>query len=70
MGTDNTPALAWQGKGSVSITGPAAYILRMQALHQRFHRWRMMHHTSLIYPLLPSFLTLIRITLRSNLGVC
>lgn len=37
--TDNTPALAWQGKGSVSTTGPAAYLLRVQALHQRYHRY-------------------------------
>ena len=38
-GTDNTPALAWQGKGSTSTTGPAAYLLRLQALHQRYHRY-------------------------------
>ena len=36
-GTDNTPALAWQGKGSVSTTDPVAYLLRLQALHQRYH---------------------------------
>lgn len=42
-GTDNTPALAWQGKGSTSTTGPVAYLLRAQALHQRFHRYREEH---------------------------
>jgi hypothetical protein len=43
VGTDNTPALSWQNKGSVSTTGPAAYLLRMQALHQRFHRYTVEH---------------------------
>jgi hypothetical protein len=38
-GTDNTPALSWQNRGAVSTTGPAAYLLRLQALHQRFHRY-------------------------------
>jgi hypothetical protein len=38
--TDNTPALAWQRKGSTTTTGPAAYILRCQALHQRHHRYQ------------------------------
>jgi hypothetical protein len=42
-GTNNTPALFWQGKGSVSTTGPAAYLLRLQALHQRFHRYKDEH---------------------------
>jgi hypothetical protein len=42
-GTDNTPALAWQGKGSTSTTGPVAYLLRLQALHQRYHRYRAEH---------------------------
>jgi hypothetical protein len=42
-GTDNTPALAWQRKGSVSTQGPAAYLLRLQALHQRFHRYNAEH---------------------------
>lgn len=37
--TDNTPALAWQTKGSTTTTGPAAYLLRLQALHQRHHRY-------------------------------
>jgi hypothetical protein len=37
--TDNTPAQAWQGKGSATTTGPAAYLLRLQAIHQRHHRY-------------------------------
>jgi hypothetical protein len=37
--TDNTPAQAWQIKGSATTTGPAAYLLRLQALHQRYHRY-------------------------------
>jgi hypothetical protein len=36
--TDNTPALAWQQKGSTTTTKAPAYLLRLQALHQRFHR--------------------------------
>ena len=38
--TDNTPALAWQTKGSTTTTGPAAYLLRCQALHQRHFRYQ------------------------------
>ena len=37
--SDNTPAVAWQKKGSTTTTGPAAYLLRVQAFHQRFHRY-------------------------------
>ena len=37
--SDNTPAIAWQRKGSATTTGPAAYLLRLQALHQRHHRY-------------------------------
>ena len=37
--TDNTPAQAWQHKGSTTTTGPAAYLLRLQALHQRHFRY-------------------------------
>jgi hypothetical protein len=36
--TDNTPALAWQRKGSATTIGPPAYLLRCQALHQ--HRYQ------------------------------
>jgi hypothetical protein len=37
--TDNTPALAWQSKGSTTTTGPPAYLLRLQAIHQRHYRY-------------------------------
>jgi hypothetical protein len=37
--TDNTPALAWQSKGSTTTTGVPAYLLRLQALHQRHYRY-------------------------------
>jgi hypothetical protein len=36
-GSDNTPTIAWQTKGSTTTTGAPAYLLRLQALHQRFH---------------------------------
>ena len=36
---DNTPAVAWQNKGSTTSTGPPAYLLRIGALHQRQHRY-------------------------------
>ena len=35
--TDNTPALYWTKKGSTSTSIPAAYLLRLQALHQRHY---------------------------------
>jgi hypothetical protein len=38
-GSDNTPAVAWQAKGSTTTTSAPAYLLRLQALHQRFHRY-------------------------------
>ena len=34
---DNTPALYWTKKGSTSTSVPAAYLLRLQALHQRHY---------------------------------
>ena len=34
IGTNNTPALYWQTKGSTTTTGPAAYLLQLVALHQ------------------------------------
>jgi hypothetical protein len=37
--TDNTPALYWTKKGSTSTSIPAAYLLRLQALHQRHYRY-------------------------------
>jgi hypothetical protein len=36
---DNTPAVAWIKKGSVSNNSSAAYLLRVFALHQRHHRY-------------------------------
>ena len=41
--TDNTAALYWQRKGSVTTDGPTAYLLRAQALHQRKHRYLARH---------------------------
>ena len=32
---DNTAAVYWQRKGSTTTTGPTAYLLRLQALHER-----------------------------------
>ena len=37
--SDNTPAIAWGTKGSVTTTGPASYLLRTVSLHQRAHRY-------------------------------
>jgi hypothetical protein len=42
-GHDNTAAVFWQRKGSTTTTGPTAYLLRIQALHQRFHRYIPLH---------------------------
>ena len=36
---DNTAAVFWQRKGATTTTGPAAYLLRLQALHQRAYRY-------------------------------
>jgi hypothetical protein len=36
--SDNSATVAWQRKGAASTTGSVAYILRLQALHQRHHR--------------------------------
>ena len=41
--TDNTCALSWQHRGSTSTDGTPAYLLRLQALHQRFHRYVPLH---------------------------
>ena len=40
---DNTPALFWQRKGSATTKGPAAYLLRLQTLHQRHYRYVATH---------------------------
>ena len=37
--TDNTPSEAWQKKGSCTTTNAPAYLLRLGALHQRYHRY-------------------------------
>jgi hypothetical protein len=37
--SDNTPTIYWQRKGAVSTSGPAARLLRLQALHQWWHRY-------------------------------
>ena len=37
--SDNTPAVVWGAKASVTTTGPAAYLLRTASLHQRRHRY-------------------------------
>jgi hypothetical protein len=36
---DNTPAVAWIKRGSVSNNSSAAYLLRLFALHRRHHRY-------------------------------
>ena len=37
--TDNLAALFWQRKGSTTTNSPPAHLLRLFALHQRFHRY-------------------------------
>jgi hypothetical protein len=37
--SDNIPAVAWQRKGSTTTTGAAAYLLRLNSLHQRHYRY-------------------------------
>lgn len=40
---DNTPAEAWQHKGSTTTLGPAASLLRVQSHHQRHFRYVPLH---------------------------
>jgi hypothetical protein len=40
---DNTNTVSWQRRGSVSTNSACAYLLRVQALHQRFHRYHPTH---------------------------
>lgn len=40
---DNTPTVFWQRKGSTTTTGPAAYLLRLHALHARHLRYIATH---------------------------
>ena len=35
---DNVPSLSWHRRGSTTTTGPAAYLLRLNSLHQRHYR--------------------------------
>ena len=37
--TDNTAVLRWQHKGSSTCTSTPAHLLRLQSMHQRFHRY-------------------------------
>ena len=37
--TENTAGLWWQRKGSATCTSATAHLLRLQAMHQRFHRY-------------------------------
>lgn len=37
--SNNVATVWWQSRGGISITGPAARLLRLQALHQRHHRY-------------------------------
>ena len=43
--TDNTPALYWTKKGFTSTSVPAAYLLRLQALHQ----WHYGYHNRTVH---------------------
>ena len=36
---DNIATVYWQRKGATTTIGPAAYLLRLQELHQRFYRY-------------------------------
>ena len=42
-GSDNTANVYWMRKGSTTTTGPPAYLLRIQAFHQRYHRYVPQH---------------------------
>ena len=37
--SDNDPTVHWQTKGSTTTIGPAAYLLRLQALHSRYYKY-------------------------------
>jgi hypothetical protein len=41
--TDNTATLFWNRKGSITTSSPTAYLLRLKALHQRYHRYLALH---------------------------
>ena len=42
--TNNTEVFWWQCKGSATCTSASAHLLRLQAMHQRFH-----HYVTRIY---------------------
>jgi hypothetical protein len=42
-GTDNRAAQAWQQKGSTTTNAVPAFLLRLQAIHQRYHRYIPLH---------------------------
>jgi hypothetical protein len=42
-GTDNQATQAWQQKGSTTTNAVPAFLLRIQAIHQRFHRYIPLH---------------------------
>ena len=44
VGGDNTAALAWASKGSATSTAARAYLLRLNALHQRHYRYHPRYH--------------------------
>ena len=37
--TDNTAGLWWKHKGSITCTSAPAHLLRLQEMHQRFHKY-------------------------------
>ena len=39
-GTENTASHGWSTKGAASGAGPSAYLLRLQAMHQRVFRYQ------------------------------
>mmetsp|Transcript_36392 Transcript_36392/g.81833 ORF Transcript_36392/g.81833 Transcript_36392/m.81833 type:complete len:1331 (-) Transcript_36392:274-4266(-) len=39
-GTDNTSGLGWSTRGAISATTPASYLLRLNSMHQRQHRYQ------------------------------
>jgi hypothetical protein len=40
---DNISMVFWQRKGSATTVGPAAYLLHLQALHQRHYHFALLH---------------------------
>jgi hypothetical protein len=44
MATDNRAAMSWSHKGSATSTAARAYLLRLNSLHQRQHRYVPLHN--------------------------